>query len=55
MRAIGGLIPFLKPVPLANLVAVPWVEVNELGRAAARYGRPTRFASCAFYSRSVLC
>ena len=46
MRVIGGVIPFLKSVPLANLVAVPWVEVNELGRAAARYASRLAISLC---------
>ena len=36
LRAIGSVIGFMQPVPLVNFVAVRWVEVNEVGRAAAR-------------------
>ena len=36
LRAIGSVIGFMQPVPLVNLVAVRLVEVNEVGRAAAR-------------------
>lgn len=41
LRAIGSMIGFMKPVPLVNLVAVRWVEVNEVGRAAARVASST--------------
>ena len=36
LRAVGSVIGFMQPVPLVNLVAVRWVEVNEVGRAAAQ-------------------
>ena len=41
LRAVGSVLPgFLQSVPLVNLVAVEWVDVAEVGKAAAHAAHP---------------